>query len=134
MAEDVMTSIQLQNLGWRSFYLNPTRPQFLGTAPTDLNELLVQGTRWNAGMLDVGLSKYCPLIYRPSRMQFLHKLVTSWITLYPIDFLTIFGFSIIPPLCFFYGIPLYPKVSYIELSCLSPRLTMRIGPSDQVIF
>ncbi|KAJ8441745.1 hypothetical protein Cgig2_009174 [Carnegiea gigantea] len=64
VAEDVMTSIQLQNLGWRSFYLNPTRPQFLGTAPTDLNELLVQGT------------------------------------------------SIIPPLCFFYGIALYPKGIY----------------------
>ena len=123
VAEDVMTAIYLQNHGWRSVYLNPTRPQFLGTTTTNLNEVLVQGTRWNAGVLDVGLSKYCPLICRPSRMQFLQKLATSWINFYPIDCLALLGFSVIPPLCFLYGITLYPKVSYIEpIKLLLPKL------------
>ena len=122
VVEDAMTGAYLQHKGWRSAYLNPARPQFLGTATTNLDELLVQGIRWNAGLLEIGLSKYCPLIYRPSRMQFLHKLATTWISLFPIEFLSAWCFAIIPPLCFVYGIPLYPKVSNMKLSTHFPNV------------
>lgn len=111
LTEDLMTGLYLQSKGWRSVYVNPARPQFLGSATTNLNEALVQGIRWHAGILDIGLSKYCPLIYRPSRMQFLHKLASSWIALFPLDFLPVSCLAIVPPLCFLYGIPLFPKVS-----------------------
>jgi len=121
VVEDVMTGTYLQHKGWRSAYLNPTRPQFLGTTTTNLNELLVQGTRWNGGLLKIGLSKYCPFICRPSRMQFLHKLPLSWIALFPVEFLSILCFAIVPPLCFLYGIPLYPVVSNTELSTDFPN-------------
>jgi len=111
VVEDALTGYLLQSNGWRSVYLNPNRPQFLGSAVTNLNDQLIQGTRWQSGLLEIGLSKNCPLIYSPSKMQFLHKMCSSWVVLWPLDFLWAFCFAIIPPLCLLYGIPLYPKAS-----------------------
>ncbi|KMT12691.1 hypothetical protein BVRB_4g087890 [Beta vulgaris subsp. vulgaris] len=111
IVEDVKTSIILQSKGWRSVYLNPPRPQFLGSATTTLNDMLLQGIRWYGGLAGIGLSKYCPLIYKPSRMHILQKMYKSWIAFIGFDFLPVLCFAIIPPICFTYGIPLYPKLS-----------------------
>lgn len=111
VVEDVLTGYFLQSKGWRSVYLNPTTAQFLGSAVTNLNDQLIQGTRWQSGLLEIGLSKNCPLIHSPSKMQFLHKMCATWVVLWPLDCLWSFCFATIPPLCFLYGISLYPKVS-----------------------
>ncbi|KAL9225204.1 hypothetical protein vseg_001153 [Gypsophila vaccaria] len=110
VVEDVMTSLALQRKGWRSVYLDPKRPEFLGSSTTNLNDLLTQGSRWSAGLLEIGLSKYNSLIKTPSKMTIPQKMVSSWITMYPLDFLYVLSFAVLPPVCFFYGIPLYPKV------------------------
>lgn len=111
VVEDALTGYFLQSKGWRSVYLNPTTAQFLGSAVTNLNDQLIQGTRWQSGLLEIGLSKNCPLIHSPSKMQFLHKMCATWVVLWPLDCLWSFCFATIPPLCFLYGISLYPKVS-----------------------
>ncbi|XP_021721799.1 cellulose synthase-like protein E6 [Chenopodium quinoa] len=111
VVEDVMTGYILHSKGWKSVYLNPPSPQFLGSATTNLNETIIQHSRWTAGLLQLGLSKYCPLFNTSTRMPILQKLVYSWIVYYPFDFLPNSCFAIIQPLCLFYGIPLYPKVS-----------------------
>uniref|UniRef100_A0A803KUU6 Uncharacterized protein n=1 Tax=Chenopodium quinoa TaxID=63459 RepID=A0A803KUU6_CHEQI len=111
MVEDVMTGFILHSQGWKSVYLNPPRPQFLGSATMNLNEAFIQYCRWSAGLLQLGLSKYCPLFHTSPGMPILQRLIYSWAALFPLDFLPISCFAIIQPLCFFYGIPLYPKVS-----------------------
>ncbi|KAL8142776.1 hypothetical protein V2J09_015808, partial [Rumex salicifolius] len=63
LVEDVMTGYNLHCRGWKSTYLDPQRAPFLGTATTSLNDLLTQSTRWYAGFIEVGFSKFCPLIY-----------------------------------------------------------------------
>ncbi|XP_074319532.1 cellulose synthase-like protein G2 [Silene latifolia] len=110
VVEDVMTGLSLQHQGWTSVYLNPTRPDFLGSATTNLNDLLTQGSRWTAGLLQIGLSKHNPLSIIPSKMSIPQKMVCSWITLFPLDFVFTICCAILPPICFFYGIPLYPSV------------------------
>ncbi|KAH9625483.1 hypothetical protein KSS87_018342 [Heliosperma pusillum] len=110
MVEDVMTGLSLQNQGCRSVYLNPARPDFLGSATTNLNDLLTQGSRWTAGLLQIGLSEHNPLTHTPSKMNILQKMLSCWITLFPLDFVFIICYAIFPPVCFFYGIPLYPSV------------------------
>ena len=50
--------------GWTSAYCYPARPSFLGTMPTNLNDVLVQNKRWMSGLLAVGLSRHCPLACR----------------------------------------------------------------------
>ena len=71
VVEDYFTGFaSLHCKGWNSVYCKPPRPQFLGSGITNLNDLLVQGTRWSSGLLDVALSKFCPLIYGPPKIVF----------------------------------------------------------------
>ncbi|EEF33092.1 transferase, putative [Ricinus communis] len=73
VVEDYFTGFILHCKGWKSVYLNPLRPQFLGSATTNLNDVLTQYTRWMAGLVGVGISKFCPLLYGPPRMSFLQS-------------------------------------------------------------
>ncbi|CAO2820933.1 unnamed protein product [Amaranthus hypochondriacus] len=111
LVEDVMTGFMLHSRGWKSVYLNPTKPQFLGFATTNLNEALVQGTRWIAGLLQIGLTKHSPLFNHSPKIQLLQRMLYIFVAIFPLDFLPILCFATIPPICFFYGISLYPKVS-----------------------
>ncbi|KAK9672827.1 hypothetical protein RND81_12G127400 [Saponaria officinalis] len=110
VVEDVMTGLALQSQGWKSVFLNPKTPEFLGSATTNLNDLLTQGSRWCAGLLQIGLSEFNPLFNTSSQMTILEKMTSSWITLFPLDFFHVLCFAVFPPVCFFYDIPLYPKV------------------------
>ncbi|TYJ45246.1 hypothetical protein E1A91_A02G042200v1 [Gossypium mustelinum] len=71
VAEDFLTGFVMQCKGWISAYVAPSsssRPQFLGTSTTNLNDLLTQGIRWGSGLVDVALSRFSPLFYGSSRI------------------------------------------------------------------
>ncbi|TQD70064.1 hypothetical protein C1H46_044403 [Malus baccata] len=132
VVEDYFTGFHLHCKGWISVFLNPKRPQFLGSGATNLDELLVQGTRWSSGLADVAISKFSPLIYGPFKTHtFLQSMCYAEIALFPIFyFLTLWCFAIIPQVCLLNGIPLYPEVSntyfivfsFVFLSSLSKHL------------
>ncbi|GER56159.1 cellulose synthase-like protein [Striga asiatica] len=111
VVEDSITSLELHCKGWISVLLDPARPCFLGSCTTKLNDMLVQQTRWFFGLMQIGLSKYTPLIYGPPRMSLLQSMGYAAIVfdcLYTVPF---YCLGIIPPLCLVLGIPLYPKIS-----------------------
>lgn len=110
--EDYLTSMtSLHSKGWTSVYCNPTRPQFLGCGTTNLNELLIQGTRWYSGLIGVGFSKYCPLIFGAIRkLSLLQTMCYAYMAFFPLYCLPLLCFAFIPQLCLFNGIPLYPEV------------------------
>ncbi|KAH9682177.1 cellulose synthase-like protein G3 [Citrus sinensis] len=98
--------------GWTSTYLTPFRPQFLGTSTTNLNDLLIQGTRWGSGLTDVGLSRFCPLLYGPSRMSLLQSMCYGELSFFPLLYcLPLWCLATLPQLCLLNGISLYPEVS-----------------------
>jgi cellulose synthase/poly-beta-1,6-N-acetylglucosamine synthase-like glycosyltransferase len=68
VVEDYFTGFNVHCNGWKSVYYSPQNPAFLGTMPTSLNGLLVQGSRWVAGFAAVAVSKFSPLLYGSSRM------------------------------------------------------------------
>uniref|UniRef100_A0A7N0V6M9 Uncharacterized protein n=1 Tax=Kalanchoe fedtschenkoi TaxID=63787 RepID=A0A7N0V6M9_KALFE len=113
VVEDFFTSLhRLHRQGWTSAYLDPPRPQFLGNGVTSLNDLLVQGTRWSSGLIDVALSKYTPLKYdTSSKMSLLQTMCYSLLALFPLYCLPLWCFATIPQLCLLNDIALYPKVS-----------------------
>ncbi|XP_058001137.1 cellulose synthase-like protein G2 [Hevea brasiliensis] len=112
VTEDVFTGYMLHCKGWISVYLNPLRPQFLGTWVTNLNDLLIQGTRWSSGLVDIGISRFFPLRYATLRMSFLESICYAEISLFPLFYsLTLWCFAIIPQLGLLSGISLYPEVS-----------------------
>ncbi|CAA0806657.1 Cellulose synthase-like protein G2 [Striga hermonthica] len=111
VVEDAITSLELHCKGWISVLLDPVRPCFLGSCTTKLNDMLVQQTRWSFGLMQIGLSRYTPLIYGPLRMSVLQRMgygALIFDCLYTVPF---YGLGIIPPLCLVLGIPLYPKIS-----------------------
>nr|KYP76313.1 Cellulose synthase-like protein G2 [Cajanus cajan] len=111
VVEDYLTGFVLHCNGWTSVFCEPSRPQFLGSATTNLNDILIQGTRWYCGLFENGINRFCPLIYGPSRMPLLQSLCFAELTYFPLYCLPLWCLATIPQLCLLNGIPLYPKVS-----------------------
>lgn len=111
VAEDYLTGFTLQCKGWTSVFHTTSRPQFLGTATTNLNDLLTQGTRWSSGLMDVGLSKFCPFIYGPYKMSFLGKMCYAELSFFPLYCLPLWCFATVPQLCLLNGTSIYPEVT-----------------------
>ncbi|KAL3724730.1 hypothetical protein ACJRO7_029834 [Eucalyptus globulus] len=111
VAEDYFTGFTLHCKGWTSVYYSPLRPQFMGTSTTNLNDLLIQGTRWSSGLAEVGFSGFCPLIYGSLRMPILQSMCYAELAFFPLFCLPICIFATIPQICLLNGIAIYPKVS-----------------------
>ncbi|XP_019423863.1 PREDICTED: cellulose synthase-like protein G1 isoform X2 [Lupinus angustifolius] len=111
VVEDFLTGFFLHCKGWTSVFCEPSNPQFLGTATTNLNDVLIQGSRWYSGLFENGISRFSPLIYGPPRMPLLQSLCFAELTYFPLYCLPLWCFAIIPQICLLNGIPLYPKVS-----------------------
>ncbi|KAK9182804.1 hypothetical protein WN944_025950 [Citrus x changshan-huyou] len=91
LIEDYFAGFILHCKEWKSIFCNPSRSAFLGSATSSLNDTLVQGTRWNCGLLE-------PFYSLP-----------SWCL------------ATVPQLCLINGISLYPKVSspwFMNFSCI----------------
>ncbi|RVX21747.1 Cellulose synthase-like protein G2 [Vitis vinifera] len=112
VVEDYLTGFIMHCRGWTSVYCNPSKPQFLGSGVTNMNDMLVQGTRWSSGLFDVAISKFSPLIYGPLRMSILESFCYAYLAYFPLYFISVWCFGIIPQLCLLNGIPLYPKVLF----------------------
>ncbi|KAG4970893.1 hypothetical protein GLYMA_13G174300v4 [Glycine max] len=111
VVEDYLTGFILNCNGWTSVFCEPSRPQFLGSATTNLNDVLIQGTRWYSGLFENGINRFCPLTYGLSKMPLLQSLCLAWLTYFPLYCFPLWCFATIPQLCLLNGIPLYPKVS-----------------------
>lgn len=113
VVEDYFTGFHLHCRGWLSTYLCPSKPAFLGTVPINYSDTLVQSKRWAAGLLGVGLSKYCPLTFGISSRinSVLQCMCYAWLALLQLFPFALFWYGIIPQLCLLNGIPLFPKVS-----------------------
>ncbi|GFP95897.1 cellulose synthase-like protein g2 [Phtheirospermum japonicum] len=111
VVEDSMTSLILHSKGYVSVWIDPARPCFLGSCPTNLNDMLVQQTRWAFGLLQMTLSKFSPLIYGPLRMSVFQSMCYGGLTMDPLYVFPFYGLGLIPQICLLHAIPLYPKVS-----------------------
>ncbi|TXG72248.1 hypothetical protein EZV62_000827 [Acer yangbiense] len=111
LVEDYFTGFKLHCQGWKSVYLTPTRPQFLGTSTTNLNDVLIQTSRWSCGFVEVGISKFCPIIYGSLRMSILQSMGYTELAFLPFYCFPLWCFATVPQLCLLNGIPMYPNVS-----------------------
>ncbi|TXG72255.1 hypothetical protein EZV62_000834 [Acer yangbiense] len=141
VAEDFFTGFILHCKGWKSTYLTPSRPQFLGSSTTNLNDLLIQGIRWSSGLIQVGVSRFCPLTYGSLRMSFLQSLCYGELALFPLFYcLPLWCFATVPQLCLLNGISLYPEVSspffmifsFIFLSALLKHLQEALSTGGSI--
>ncbi|KAL8525078.1 hypothetical protein ACS0TY_014614 [Phlomoides rotata] len=111
LLESTFTGYLLHCKGWKSVYLYPDRPAFLGCTTIDMKDALVQLMKWASGLVQVGLSSFSPLTYGMSRMPVLQSMCYGYFALSHLLSVACFLYGIVVPLCFFYGVPLYPKVT-----------------------
>ncbi|KAL1189485.1 Cellulose synthase-like protein E1 [Cardamine amara subsp. amara] len=109
--EDVITGLAIQCRGWKSAYLNPKNKAFLGVAPTNLHQTLVQLRRWSEGDFQILLSEYSPIWYGQGKISLGLILGYCVYCLWAPSSVPVLIYSVLTPLCLIKGIPLFPKVS-----------------------
>ncbi|XP_044486351.1 cellulose synthase-like protein G2 [Mangifera indica] len=111
LLESTFTGYLLHCKGWKSVYLYPERPCFLGCTTIDMKDAMVQLMKWSSELIKVALSKFSPLTYGMSRMSFLQSMCYGYFTFQPLLSVALLLYGIVPQLCLFTGTSLYPKVS-----------------------
>ncbi|XP_071732523.1 cellulose synthase-like protein G2 isoform X3 [Rutidosis leptorrhynchoides] len=107
---DFFTSFNMHCVGWVSILYMPSRPSFLGSGTTSLNDVMIQGTRWTAGLIEVAISRFSPVIYGSSRMSILQRFCYVWLAMFPLAFISLWILATIPQLSLLNGVTIYPKV------------------------
>lgn len=109
--EDIVTGLTIQCRGWKPVYYNPEKNAFEGLGVTTFDTELVQFKRWSEGMFQIFCSKYCPFTYGrgkiPLGAQMGYCVYLLWA---PMSF-PMLCYVIVPALCLFRGVPLFPKAS-----------------------
>lgn len=108
--EDVITGLAIQCRGWKSAYLNPKKNAFLGVAPTNLHQMLVQQRRWSEGDFQILISEYSPVWYGQGKISLGLILGYCCYCLWAPSSVPVLIYSVLTSLCLFKGIPLFPKV------------------------
>lgn len=109
--EDVITGLSIQTRGWKSVFFSPSRPAFMGVAPTTLLQTLVQHKRWSEGDFQILLSKYSPAWYAHNKITLGLQLGYCCYCLWAPTCLATLYYSFVPSLCLLKSIPLFPPVS-----------------------
>lgn len=113
--EDVITGLAIQCRGWKSAYLNPGKKAFLGVAPTNLHQMLVQQRRWSEGDFQILLSEYSPVWYGKGKISLGLILGYCCYCLWAPSSVPVLIYTVLTSLCLFKGIPLFPKVNSFPL-------------------
>ena len=108
--EDVITGLEIKCRGWKSAYLNPKKKAFVGVAPTNLHQMLVQHRRWSEGDFQVLLSEYSPVWYGQGKIGLGLILGYCCYCLWAPSSVPVLLYSVLTSLCLLKGIPLFPKV------------------------
>lgn len=111
--EDVFTGLVLQSKGWQSVYCTPERKAYLGLAPVNTNDTLIQHKRWSTGLLEIFLSDYCPLTNGVGKLKLGQIMCYSFYTLWALWCLPMLIYALVLPLAMANGISLFPKVSFL---------------------
>uniref|UniRef100_A0A803LMF7 Uncharacterized protein n=1 Tax=Chenopodium quinoa TaxID=63459 RepID=A0A803LMF7_CHEQI len=111
LLESSYTGYLLHCKGWRSVYLYPKRPCFLGCTTIDMKDAIVQLIKWTSGLLGVAMSKFSPLTYAMSRMSILQSMCYAYITCSGLLAVPLFIYGVVLPFCLLKGVPVFPKVS-----------------------
>ncbi|OAY69861.1 Cellulose synthase-like protein G2 [Ananas comosus] len=115
LVEDYFTGFHLHCRGWTSAYCDPPlRLAFLGNAPTNFHDTLMQHKRWMTGLLEVGVSKYCPLIFGmriSSWRSTLQSMCYAWLAFDALYAFPLLVYGIVPQLCFSKGVAVFPAAS-----------------------
>ncbi|KAG9455044.1 hypothetical protein H6P81_007948 [Aristolochia fimbriata] len=110
--EDVLTGLKIHSMGWRSTYLTPDPPAFLGCAPPGGPASLVQMKRWTTGMLEIFFTRYNPLLATlTKKLQFRQSLCYFSFIIWAPRSVPEMCYSLLPAYCLLSNNPFLPKIT-----------------------
>ncbi|KAF3780515.1 putative mixed-linked glucan synthase 7 [Nymphaea thermarum] len=116
-SEDVMTGCRIHSSGWNSVLCFPDQPAFLGAAPSNGPDSLVQQKRWATGLLQILITRRNPLRATVrEKLQLRQCMVYLSVLLWAARSVPEFCYAILPALCIFTDTSIFPKRAYEELA------------------
>uniref|UniRef100_A0A0D6QSW0 Glycosyltransferase 2-like domain-containing protein n=1 Tax=Araucaria cunninghamii TaxID=56994 RepID=A0A0D6QSW0_ARACU len=109
--EDILTGLVIHYRGWKSALCVPQRDAFLGCAPCNLNDTLIQHKRWTTGQFEIFASRYCPLVRGIGTTSIAHRMGCTFFCLWAPSSLHILCYSLVPALCMLSGLSMFPEIS-----------------------
>ncbi|XP_059064066.1 cellulose synthase-like protein E6 isoform X1 [Cryptomeria japonica] len=109
--EDILTGLSIHCRGWKSAYCCPKRDAFVGSAPVNLNDTLIQNKRWATGLLEIFASKYCPVTYGIRHTKLAQNMCYSYYFLWAPSSLPLICYGLVPALCMVAGLSVFPQIS-----------------------
>lgn len=115
MTEDILTGLRIHAKGWRSVYLDPVPPGFLGSAPMGGPASLTQYKRWATGLLEVLFTRNSPILATLTKKLYFRQcmayvLINIW-GLRPIPEMC---YALLPAYCILTNTSFWPKASSPE--------------------
>ena len=112
IVEDVLTGMLIHKKGWKSAYLTPTPPAFLGCAPSGGPIPLNHHKRAITGLLETLISKNSPIVTALSdKLQFRQRMFYLWMYLTSVQAIPEICYALLPAFCLIANFHFLPKVS-----------------------
>ncbi|XP_059064610.1 cellulose synthase-like protein E6 [Cryptomeria japonica] len=109
--EDVLTGFSIHCRGWKSAFYSPKRDAFVGCAPINLNDTLIQHKRWATGLMEIFVSKFSPVTYGIRHTKLAQNMCYSYYFLWAPFSLPLMCYGLVPALCMVTGLSLFPQIS-----------------------
>ncbi|GJN02946.1 hypothetical protein PR202_ga20342 [Eleusine coracana subsp. coracana] len=112
MTEDILTGQRIHAAGWRSAFLNPDPPAFLGSAPTGGPASLTQYKRWATGLFEILISWNNPiLLWILKRLEFRQCLAYLIMNMQSMRSIFELSYALLGPYCLLANKSFLPKAS-----------------------
>ncbi|KAG6618240.1 hypothetical protein I3842_Q117700 [Carya illinoinensis] len=109
--EDVITGLRIHKRGWRSVNCRPNPPAFLGCAPSGGPAAMTQQKRWATGLLEILLSKDCPIFaFLFAKLQWRQCLAYVWLLTWGLRPIFELCYAALPAYCIIADSHFLPKV------------------------
>ena len=108
--EDAMTGLKIHCLRSHSVFCIPEQPAFMATAPANVPESLVQKRRWITGLLEIFVSRLCPLLGIHRNIMIRQRMAYAYFTLWGILSVATFCYAILPAFSLLSGKSFLPAV------------------------
>jgi len=93
----------------------PEKPAFLGSAPANTTDMLIQQKRWAAGLLEIFVSKLCPFLGIHRKITLRQRMMYAYFNLWGIWSVATFCYAVLPAFCLLSGKSFLPGVSFLKL-------------------
>ncbi|GKV17640.1 hypothetical protein SLEP1_g28114 [Rubroshorea leprosula] len=111
VVEDILTGLTIHKKGWKTIYVAPDPPAFLGCAPSVGPVALAQQKRWATGLLESLVGRNSPILgFLTAKLLFRQCLAYVWVLSWGLGSVPELCYAVLPVYCIITNSHFLPKV------------------------